>query len=148
VEDWPNLFFLFFAKIRIPYLKFSLGPEFWFGKNNFLTWRASASMVIGNLHALTLLALGCSSDGAGDHCHWAPERVLIRYTRISRVARLKTSAQLLRDGFADSASGVSHMDGAAVFFDALDSGLVQSHTFWMGLSIFRFTSLFQVRICH
>ena len=86
-------------------------------------------MVIGSLHALTLLALGCSSDVAGDHCRWAPGCVLSRYARISRVARLETSAQLLRDGFADSASGVSHMDGAAVFFDALNSGLVQSRTF-------------------
>jgi hypothetical protein len=89
----------------------------------------ATSMVVGNLHALTLLALSCSSDDARDHCRWAPQRVLSRYTRLSRVARLKTSAQLLRDGFASSASGVSHMDSAAVFFDALDSGLRQSHAF-------------------
>jgi hypothetical protein len=89
----------------------------------------ATSMVIGDLHALTLLALDCSSDDAGVHCRWAPERVLSRYTRLSRVARLKTSAQLLRDGFASSASGVSHMDGAAVFFNALNSGLEQSHIF-------------------
>jgi hypothetical protein len=108
----------------------------------------ATSMVIGGLHALTLLALGCSSDDAGVHCRWAPGRMLSRYTGLSRVARLKTSAQLLRDGFASSASGVSHMGGAAVFFNALDPGLEQSHTYLMGLSIFRFASLFQVRVCH
>ena len=79
--------------------------------------------------ALTLLALGCSSDDARNHCRWASERVFRHYTRLSNVARLKTSAQLLRDGFTPSALGVAPVDSAAVFFDALNSGLGQSHAF-------------------
>jgi hypothetical protein len=79
--------------------------------------------------ALTLLALGCSSEDARNHCRWASERVFRHYTRLSNVAGLKTTAQLLRDGFTPGASGVAPVDGAAVFFDALNSGLGQSHAF-------------------
>jgi hypothetical protein len=56
------------------------------------------------------------------------------------VSSLGTTAPLLRDGFTPGASGVAPVDGAAVFFDALDSGLGRSHAFWMGL--------FDGRVCN
>ena len=49
--------------------------------------------------------------------------------RLSNVSSLGTTAPLLRDGFTPGASGVAPVDGAAVFFDALNSGLGQSHAF-------------------
>jgi hypothetical protein len=78
---------------------------------------------------LTLLALGCSSKDARKHCRWASDRVFHHYTRLPNVVSLKTTAQLLHDGFTPGASGIAPVDGTAVFFDALNSGLGQSHAF-------------------
>ena len=78
---------------------------------------------------LTLLLLGASPDEVKGHCRWASDRVFRHYTKLHKVSRLSGSAALLRDGISSDDSGTSLADDAALFYQSMNSGQMQSRAF-------------------
>ena len=75
--------------------------------------------------AITLLMLGATQEAVMEHCRWATAQVCRHYTKLERVRRLDSSAQLLQSGVS-SADGESQADSAARLYELLNSGLMQT----------------------